>query len=653
MPSGIGNSTGCDLPRANETTLPLSSARYPTPTMSSSFLKPCVTPRTALARSARARPCSARCSSLSRIAVSTPSFCSKRICRGTSTLSLPLGPCSSTLPPAVLIFTPAGTGMGLRPIRDMCCVFLPSISLLPRSTGAQQAAPLETQLPDLAKNLAADIGLARGAAGHQAFRRGQDADAEPADDRRDFLGPQVVALARARNALHAGDHAAAVRGVLEKDTQSLARLALLDQFVGRDVTLFLKNTGNLGFELRNRDVHALVLGGRGVANSGQKIGNGIRLHNFPISLLPARFHDSRDLSLESHAAETNAAHLELADIAAGAATDTAAIAHANLELGLLQGLGDFCGACHLLCGSFFAQGKTKALEQFASYFVVLRGGGKSDVHALDLVHARIVNFREHQLVLQAQGVIAAAIEGVGRQSAEVAHARQHHIAEPVEKFVHFLATQRDRAADGHAFADLEIRNGLLGAGDDGLLTGDLTKLDGGRVQQLDVLAGFAETDIDGDLLELGHRHDVLPAKALHQRRRGFLAVFFVQSTLHACPVPSKPYLSSVVPQRLQTRTLLPSGKTLWPTRACLLQLLQTIMTLETLMGASCATMPPLMFFAGLGRVCRLMMLACSTITVFLRGLMESTRPFLPASLPVITRTLSPLRTLMVNCFTVA
>src|ERR1700690_762848 len=54
-----------------------------------------------------------------------------------------------------------------------------------------------------------------------------------------------------------------------------------------------------------------------------------------IILLPARFHHSRDLSLECHAAETDAAHLELADIAARAAAATAAVAHANLELGLL------------------------------------------------------------------------------------------------------------------------------------------------------------------------------------------------------------------------------------------------------------------------------------------------------------------------------
>src|SRR5208283_3426924 len=137
-----------------------------------------------------------------------------------------------------------------------------------------------------------------------------------------------------------------------------------------------------------------------------------------IVLLPAGFHDSRDLSLERHAAETDAAHLEFADVAARAAAATAAVAHAHLELGLLQRLGDFCGACHLLCGSFFAQGKTQPLEQFAALFIVAGRGRQRNVHALDLVHARVVNLRKHQLVLQPQGVIAAAIEGVRGQSAK-------------------------------------------------------------------------------------------------------------------------------------------------------------------------------------------------------------------------------------------
>src|SRR5208283_3441256 len=208
---------GCDLPSANATILPFSSARYPTPTMSRSFLKPWVTPRTALASNARARPCSARCSSLSRMAVSTPSFCSSLIWLGTSTKSFPLGPCTSTRPPAELIFTPAGTGIGLRPIRDIA--LLPSrepfaVGHWPSATRSSNFPSLTSKLrllPHFAQNLAAQLGLARGAPGHQALRRGQNADAQPAHHRLNVAGAQIAALAGLGDALHPGDHAAPVR----------------------------------------------------------------------------------------------------------------------------------------------------------------------------------------------------------------------------------------------------------------------------------------------------------------------------------------------------------------------------------------------------------------------------------------------------------
>src|SRR5579864_1579576 len=61
-----------------------------------------------------------------------------------------------------------------------------------------------------------------------------------------------------------------------------------------------------------------------------------------MSLLPARFHDAGNLSLERHAAKTDSAHLKLADISAGAAANAAAIAHTHLEFRFLASLGDLC-----------------------------------------------------------------------------------------------------------------------------------------------------------------------------------------------------------------------------------------------------------------------------------------------------------------------
>src|SRR6266478_975308 len=110
-----------------------------------------------------------------------------------------------------------------------------------------------------------------------------------------------------------------------------------------------------------------------------------------------------------------------------AAAAAAAIAYAHLEFRLLERLGDFCCACHLLRHSFFAKRKPERLEQLAALLVVLRAGGHGDVHALDLIHARVIDLRKHQLVFQPQSVIPAAVERILRQAAEVAHARKHHV----------------------------------------------------------------------------------------------------------------------------------------------------------------------------------------------------------------------------------
>src|SRR5713226_8790743 len=115
-------------------------------------------------------------------------------------------------------------------------------------------------------------------------------------------------------------------------------------------------------------------------------------------LLPARFHDAGDFSAQRHTAKTDSAHLELAYIAARAAAAAAAVAYAHLEFRFLERLGDFCCACHLLRDPFFAKRNSERLEQLAALLVVLGAGGQGDVHALDFVHTRVIDFRKHQLV---------------------------------------------------------------------------------------------------------------------------------------------------------------------------------------------------------------------------------------------------------------
>src|SRR6516162_9031643 len=153
--------------------------------MSISFLKPVVTPCTAFATRARASPCTARCSSEARFTFRTPSRCSNETPFGMATLNLPLGPCTSTFSEPRAIFTPAGTGIGLFPIRDIF-------------NQPQQSVLSETaKLPNLAKQFAADLVLARDAAAHQSLRGRKNTDAQPADHRLDLVRTDIAALAGA------------------------------------------------------------------------------------------------------------------------------------------------------------------------------------------------------------------------------------------------------------------------------------------------------------------------------------------------------------------------------------------------------------------------------------------------------------------------
>src|SRR5262245_55241467 len=87
--------------------------------------------------------------------------------RGTDRASFPFGPSTRTVPSATFTFTPPGSAIGMRPIRDMIV------------------------LPHRTEKLAADTLLARLAIDEDAARSGQHVDAEAFADGRDLGGPDV------------------------------------------------------------------------------------------------------------------------------------------------------------------------------------------------------------------------------------------------------------------------------------------------------------------------------------------------------------------------------------------------------------------------------------------------------------------------------
>src|SRR5262245_60172249 len=156
--------------------------------MSSSFLKPSVTPATALATRLRARPWNffSVASSRASDATSAPLSCANTMPGGSGWRSFPLGPWTSTASGATFTVTPFGIGMGFLPIRDMAAV-------VPRS------------LPDVAEHFAADAGLLGRAPGHHAARGGEDVRAQAAKHLRHVVHAQIHPAARAADALETAD----------------------------------------------------------------------------------------------------------------------------------------------------------------------------------------------------------------------------------------------------------------------------------------------------------------------------------------------------------------------------------------------------------------------------------------------------------------
>src|SRR6185312_2510908 len=125
-----------------------------------------------------------------------------------------------------------------------------------------------------------------------------------------------------------------------------------------------------------------------------------------------------------------------------------------------------------MAASVIREGELEAFEKRLGLFVGLRRRVENDVHAPDRLRLVVVDFQEHDVLLETHGVVAAAVEALGIDAAEIAHARQRHGDQAVDEFVHDVAAQSHLGADGETFADLEGRDRLLGARRHGLLAGD-------------------------------------------------------------------------------------------------------------------------------------------------------------------------------------
>src|SRR5712671_4382053 len=155
-------------------------------------------------------------------------------------------------------------------------------------------------------------------------------------------------------------------------------------------------------------------------------------------------------------------------------------------------------------------------QQRARLVVGFRAGADRDVHAPDIGRLVVVDLGENDVLLDAQRVVAAAIEALRRQPAEIAYARQRDIHQPVEELVHAGLAQRHLAADRLPVAQLVGGDRFPGLGDHRLLTRDQAEIAGGGLDLLAVVDAFADAHVEHHLFDHRHLQGALVAELLGQ-----------------------------------------------------------------------------------------------------------------------------------------
>src|SRR5450759_24252 len=358
--------------------------------------------------------------------------------------------------------------------------------------------------------------------------------------------------------------------------------------------------------------------------------------------LPARLGDSRQLALVGKLPEAYAAELELPVEGPGPSASPAAVVLAGgvllfLLLFLYQG---FLSQVSPSLSGF--EREAQLLEQGLALFVASRRGDHGDSHAPELVDLVVVDLREDQLLGQAERVVAAAVERLPGEPPEVAHPGERDREQPVQELVHPVSAQRDLASHRHAGAKLEAGHRALRFDYHRPLAGYYRKVFGRRVDRLGVGRPLAYAHVHRYLHQPRHLHLVGVVEPLHEGRHNLLVVFTLEPG-HVAPG----LLYCLVHQNSRSHFLHTLVIDLPPLRTRFTfegrsQPGQTSITLETSTGSSQSTTPPC-GFAWLGLMCLRARLMPSTTTRRLTGSTLRILPRLPASLPLRTSTVSPLR----------
>src|SRR6267143_480868 len=165
---------------------------------------------------------------------------------------------------------------------------------------------------------------------------------------------------------------------------------------------------------------------------------------------------------------------------------------------------------------------TEPRQQAARLVVGAGCGDDRHFQPAQLVDLVVVDLREDDLLAQAQRVVAASVEPVGRHAAEVADAGQRDVQQLVQEVPHAATAKRRLDADRLAGAQLERGDRFPGLDKLRLLAGDRRDVADGGVERLVVVLRLADADVDDDLVDARDLHHVAVVELLgHLRHDGF------------------------------------------------------------------------------------------------------------------------------------
>src|SRR5208282_4228120 len=147
-------------------------------------------------------------------------------------------------------------------------------------------------------------------------------------------------------------------------------------------------------------------------------------------------------------------------------------------------------------GTFFAERKTKSVQERTTFVVGPTGGNDRHVHPPGRVDLVVVDLGEYQLLVDPEGVIASTIETLGREPSEVTDTRDRKGDKPVEELPHPVASQRHLGPDGVALTELERRDRLSGLCDNGFLPGYQGQVPHCTLQEGGLSHGLADAHVD-------------------------------------------------------------------------------------------------------------------------------------------------------------